>query len=135
MSIQAALDLWNESAARCGWPLVRRLTADRERKVRNLIRNGLEEWTEALGKAEASDFLCGRVERSSNHAGWRFTFDFFITESRFVRVLEGAYDNKESVAQPVYKSSDAVLREARLRGYKPGGFWLNTWGPRPEDVN
>lgn len=128
-----AVALWNEAAARCGWPIVRRLTADRERKVRGLIRNGLGDWREALAKAEASDFLCGRTERRGEHAGWRFNFDFFITESRFVRLLEGLYDNKETTLLPVGKSPEVSQWEARLRGWKDGkGMWLAAqWGPPP----
>lgn len=130
--IQEALDLWNETAAVCGWPVVRRLTSDRERKLRSLLRNGIEDWKEALAKAQLSDFLNGRTMRSEKHEGWRFNFDFFITDSRFTRILEGVYDNRDS-AQPRLKDPETLLWEARLKTYRPGGMWLGIWGPRPEE--
>jgi hypothetical protein len=130
--IEEALSLWNETAAICGWPLVRGLTGDRERKLRRLIRNGLDEWREALAKAQLSDFLTGKTEKAEKHAGWRMTFDFFITESRFIRILEGNYDNREPV-QVSFKSPETVLWEARLRTYAPGKLWLGIWGPKPNE--
>ncbi len=132
MSIQEALDAWNEAAARCGWPIVRRMTVERERRLRGLIRGGLEDWREALAKAEASDFLCGRTQKSEKHAGWRFTIDAMLRETFFARVLEGVYDNREQAAV-TFKSPETLLWEARLRAYKPGSMWLGIWGPRPED--
>lgn len=132
--IQEALDLWNETAAVCGWPLVRRLTSDRERKLRALLRNGIEDWKEALAKAQLSDFLNGRTTRSEKHEGWRFNFDFFITDSRFTRILEGNYDNAER-ATPMLRDPDALQREARMKGYREKGFWLPTWGPKPQETH
>ena len=130
-SVQEAVELWNVAAIECGWPTIRRLTADRERKVRNLIREGLDDWREAITKAKASDFLCGRTSRAEAHQGWRFSFDFFITESRFVRVLEGQYDNKSSTAAVHIEDPETLLWRARLKDYKPGGMWLGLWGPPP----
>jgi hypothetical protein len=130
--LQEALDLWNVAAAECGWPIVRRLTADRERKLYALLKNGLDDWREALAKAKASDFLCGRTARSERHSGWRFSFDAMVRDSFFTKVLEGNYDNREDAA-PTFKSPETLLWEARLRSYRPGGMWLGIWGPRPED--
>ena len=130
MAAQEAIDLWNEAAVRCGWPLVRRLTPDRERKLRGLIRSGLDEWKEALGKAELSDFLCGRVERAEKHSGWRFSIDAMLRESFFVKILEGNYDNREST-QAKFKSAETILWEARLKGFREKGMWLGIWGPKP----
>lgn len=130
-ALQEALDLWNAYAVRCGWPLVRRLTSDRERKLRVLLKQGMADWQEALAKAEASDFLCGRTERSEKHAGWRFSIDAMLRESFFVKILEGNYDNRD--AAPIRPSEDpeTLLWKARLSKYQPGGFWLGMWGPKP----
>lgn len=128
--LQEALDLWNTAAVECKWPLVRRLTADRERKLYALLKNGLDDWREAIAKAKASDFLCGRTSKSERHSGWRFTFDFFVTERGFTKVLEGNYDNADSDG-PKFKSPDTLLWEARMKDYKPGSLWLGIWGPKP----
>lgn len=126
-SVSEALDLWNVAASEAGWPLVRRLTSDRERKLLRLLRDGGDDWREGLGKAKASDFLCGRTERDK-HQGWRFNFDTMLRESFFVRLLEGNFDN---ASEPSFKSPEQALWEARLRNYKPGGTWLGIWGPKP----
>lgn len=129
-AIQEAMDLWNVVALECGWPVVRRLTSDRERKLRSLLRNGIEDWKEAIAKAQLSDFLCGRSLRSEKHAGWRFNIDTMLRESFFVRLLEGNYDNHEAEGAK-FKSPETALWEARLHTYKPGGMWLGIWGPKP----
>ena len=125
-----ALELWNEAAQECKWPLVRRLTADRERKLRALVADGLDDWKEALAKAKASDFLRGRTARGEKHSGWRFTFDAMIRESFFVKILEGNYDNHEATGEK-FVSPMTALWEARLKNYKPGALWLGVWGPPP----
>jgi hypothetical protein len=129
-----ALTLWNTTAARCGWPLVRGMSSDRERKLRELVKvYGLDGWKEMLAKAEASDFLCGRTERNARHSGWRFSFDAAVRESFFLKIIEGNYDNKEREPGGSIKSGETILWEARLRSYKPGGMWLGIWGPSPAD--
>lgn len=130
-NIAEALAMWNDAAKECGWPQVIRLTSDRERKLRNLVSSGLEDWTAALAKARASDFLCGRTERIAQHASWRFTFDAMVRESFFVKLLEGNYDNARPSTIAVV-DPETSLWSARLRDYKPGGFWHFGWGPRPE---
>ncbi len=133
MTIPEALECWNTSAEKCGWPQVRRLSADRERKLRDLLKKGgLEEWREALAKAEASDFLCGRTSRSEKHQGWRFSFDAMVRESFFLKILEGNYTNA-APGGPIYKSPMDALWEARLSAWKPGKLWLGIWGPDPTD--
>lgn len=128
--LQEALDLWNTAAAECGWPIVRRLTSDRERKLYALLKEGLDDWREALAKAKASDFLCGRTAKSDKHAGWKFSFDFFITDSRFTRILEGNYDNR-GAAELRLKDPETLLWEARLRGWREKGMWIGIYGPKP----
>lgn len=128
--LQQALDEWNLAAAECGWPIVRRLTSDRERKLYALLKDGLDDWREALAKAKASDFLCGRTAKSDKHAGWKFTFDAMVRESFFVKILEGNYCNKQA---PTFHTKDpeTLLWEARLRGWKEKGQWIGIYGPRP----
>ena len=132
--LQEALDLWNLAAVECGWPVVRRLTADRERKLYALLKNGLDDWREALAKAKASDFLCGRTARSERHSGWRFSFDAMVRDSFFTKILEGNYDNRDA-PQVQAKDPETLLWEARMRGYRKEngefGFWSGLWGPKP----
>ena len=130
--VQAAILAWNESASRCGWSSVRLPTSeDRERKLVKILRKyGIDGFLEVLTKAEASDFLCARTDRSEKHQHWRFSFDNAVNESFFVKIRDGNYDNRER-AQPQLKSPETILWEARVRGYRAGGMWLGIWGPKP----
>lgn len=132
--IKHAVDAWNEAAVVCGWPVIRGLHSDRERKLQKLIRTyGMDQWNEGLAKAQASDFLCGKTERAEKYTSYRFNLDTMVRESFFIRLLEGCYDNREQAAPVSFKSSETILWEARLRNYKPGGMWLGIWGPPPSD--
>ncbi len=134
MTIQQALECWNTSAEKCGWPQVRLnrpQPKDRVNKLRDILATGgMEEWREALAKAEQSDFLCGRTDRSEKHAGWRFNIDTMVRPSFFTRLLEGNFDNSKP-SGTIYKSPETLLWEARLRSWKPGALWLGIWGPSP----
>lgn len=135
MSIQEALALWNESAERCSWPQVRlnrEQPRDRTNKLREILKNGMEDWREALAKAEASDFLCGRTNRSPSHAGWRFNIDTMVRPAFFTRLLEGVYSNA-APSGPIYESPETLLWKARLARYKVGDMWLGIWGAPPSD--
>lgn len=136
--IADAVNLWNETAARCGWPAIRLMTVQRAGRLRNILAQcGEEGYREAIAKAEASDFLCGRLDRvNDSHANWRFNIDLFLRPSFFVRLLEGAYDNREErkpSSQPSAStmSDEEIQWRARLRGWRESRLWLPGWGPQP----
>ncbi len=135
MTIPEALESWNTSAEKCGWPQVRtnrEQPRDRMNKLREILKNGMEDWHEALQKAEQSDFLCGRTNRSPSHAGWRFNIDTMVRPAFFTRLLEGVYTNA-TAAGPSYESPETLLWKARLARWKPGDMWLGIWGAPPSD--
>lgn len=53
---------------------------------------GTETVEEVFAKAEASDYLTGKVN------GFKATFDWLLKPSNFLKVLEGNYDNRPSVS-------------------------------------
>jgi hypothetical protein len=126
-----AVNLWNIAAERCDWPKVRDLTASRVRSLKQRLKNGGDDFREALAKAEASGFLNGSRPRSANHSNWVLTFDTLIRESFFMRLLEGVYDDREAkAAKPL--SDDELRWRARLEGFRRSQFWLRaSWGPAP----
>jgi biotin operon repressor len=88
--LQAAWDAYNEAAARAGWPECKRLPHERRAKLAERLREvGLDGWRQALARAEASSFLCGGGEK-----GFRASFDFLTSKSKFLKLLEGNYDNR-----------------------------------------
>ena len=89
--VRRAFDAFNAAAAEVGWPTARSLDARRRKSLRARLGDcgGLDGWRDALARARASPFLAG-----ANDRGWRADLDFFLTASKFTRLLEGGYDDK-----------------------------------------
>ena len=89
-SHSAAFSAFNEMAARAGLPQAAKLTRSRAAKLRQRLKDcgGLEGWTAALAKVEATPGLCGGNGRS-----WRANLDFMLQESTFTKLMEGTYDH------------------------------------------
>lgn len=102
---------YNAVASRAGWPQVQKMTDTRRRAVRARFGEcgGIEGWRAVLGKAEASDFLCGRTDRP-----WSgFGFDWLTAPRNFTKIMEGNYDNRPGKSA----SDDPTLRAiARAAG-------------------
>ena len=133
-----AVNLWNQMAPTCGWPSIKLMTVQRATRIRNIIQqHGEIGFREALLKAAASDFLCGRASPGRGHESWRFNIDLFLRPSFYVRLVEGAYDNKpepgtaEAVQQASRMSDEEIQWRARLRGWRESRLWMPGWGPRP----
>ena len=86
------VDRYNLVAARARLPSVAKLTAARRCKARQRLKDcgGLDGWSAALEKLEASAFLLGK-----NRHGWKADFDFLLQESAFTRLMEGSYDDRD----------------------------------------
>jgi hypothetical protein len=131
MSPAEAVNLWNIAAPRHGWPTVRQLTSARVRALNQRLADGGDDFREALAKAEASSFLSGKTERSEQHRNWVLTFDTFIRESFFVRVLEGVYDDRDQKPER-FVSDDEMKWRSRVDGFRKSQFWMREiWGPPP----
>lgn len=96
--VGAAFQVYNDAAARTGWPRVQRLSDVRKRALRARLREcgGLDGWRHAVARAEASDFLCGRGRR----AWTAFGFDWLVKPANFTKVMEGNYDNRTGPGDP-----------------------------------
>jgi len=95
-----ALEAYNVTAKRYGWPEARKLNETRRRslKARLADSGGIGPWREAMARAARSDFLTGRAKRSGAHESWAPNLDFFLQSSSFTKLIEGFYDNKGSSA-------------------------------------
>lgn len=83
--------IWNEMAEELGLSKIKMLTDKRKRKMDVLLKKyTIEEITEALEKIKESDFLQGKT------SNWQMTFDDFIEERKFIKLLEDGYKNKNS---------------------------------------
>ena len=84
----------NQIFEKYGLPIIRKMTAERLKKLRMRLveAGGLDKFLEEIDKAfAASSFL-----RGENDRGWAADIDFLLRKSSFVRLLEGAYADKNS---------------------------------------
>jgi hypothetical protein len=86
-----AVEAWNESAAACGWPTIRSLSANRAKLLSARLReHGISGWKDAILKARSSPYLAGRDPPS-----W-FTFPWLIKAENFLKLTEGNYDRRHA---------------------------------------
>lgn len=87
--VEQAFALWNQAAAREGWPVVMFLNGPR--RIALLARlaecGGLDGWRAALEAAARAEFLKGR---DGAFHRW-FTFDWLLQPEKFTRLMEGRY--------------------------------------------
>lgn len=87
--VQKVIDEWNK-LQKLGIQPVIRMTPKRSQLLKARIREyGMEKIIEAIEKVKKSDFLTGRKK------DFIITFDFFIKPNKFIKILEGFYDNRD----------------------------------------
>jgi len=107
-SPQEVVDLFNDICV--SLPKVKALSDTRRKHIKaRLKESGPEKIRIAFEKAEASDFLAGRVKE------FRASFDWIIGyPDHFQRILEGVYDNrgKNSALDAADRVADALIGSA-----------------------
>lgn len=103
--ISKAVHDYNDAAERTGWPKVQKMTDARRRALRSRLKDcgGNDGWKAAMGRAEASDFLCGRSANPWTGLG----FDWLAKPSNFTKLMEGNYDNRPQSPQHNHQLSRA----------------------------
>lgn len=87
--VQKVVDEWNKLQQFGIQPVVR-MTARRTQMLKARIREyGMDKVMEAIEKVKKSDFLTGRKK------DFIITFEFFINPNKFIKILEGFYDNRD----------------------------------------
>ena len=87
--VQKVVDEWNK-LQQFGIQPVMRMTPKRSQLLKARIREyGIEKILEAIEKVKKSDFLTGRKK------DFIITFEFFINPNKFIKILEGFYDNRD----------------------------------------
>lgn len=112
-TIKAAQELYNEYATHSGWPKCQLLTDMRKGHLRKRLEEagGIEGWRAALDKATASDFCSGRAPPGRDRTSpFMVDIDFLITQSSFVKLMEGKYDNRVSTHKA--QGSDGIIAVA-----------------------
>lgn len=89
-----AISFWNANAAEACWRKVVKLSASRKKSlIARLKDHGIGGWRAAIVRARASPFL----GRDPPH--W-FNFDFLLSETSFLKVIEGNYDRRHAADSP-----------------------------------
>lgn len=103
--ITEALAIWNRNAAEAGWPMVKTMSANRDRLLAARLRqHGLEGWQAAIAKARGSEYLSG-----ADPPSW-FTFPWLIKSENFLKLSEGNYDNRHRQDRPAASGWEAAYR-------------------------
>jgi len=119
-AIDRAFGLWQEAAAREGWPEVMFLNSVRRWRLGQRLAEsgGLDGWQAALEAARCAGFL---KDRDGRFHRW-FDLDWLLDEQKFTRLLEGRYAQRHgSVRADGGGGLDAALAELGRAGAAPGG--------------
>ena len=103
----------NETAEKINIPKAQVLTNERKTKLTARLKDcgGIDGWKTALSILEKSSHCKGK-----NNRGWKANFDFMLTKSSFVKLMEGNYDSH--VPAPAAKH-DPSLELAQKMGILP----------------
>lgn len=110
---QKIIDLYNNTCN--SLPKIQKTTDKRKKtiKTRWTQYSDIGIYEKLFNKAENSDFLSGR-----NGKWTSCNFDWLLNENNMIKVLEGNYDNKESV-QTVNKKTRFHTENGRTSNYTP----------------
>lgn len=133
--LDEAVKAYNDVAGNVGWPKCEKLNTQRSSKLRARLADckGLDGWYQALARAKASKFLRGETGRGAGHENWKPNIDFFLTEAKFLKLMEGVYSDATSPSpiQSLPSKTDEEWRSA-LRRFKRDEYWpLSGYGPQP----
>jgi hypothetical protein len=89
-----ALRAYNALAEKIGLPVCQKFTSQRRLKLKKRLEDcgGIAGWMSALAKVEAIPGMRGE-SNGSGHESWRCNLDFLLTEAKFIKLMEGAYDH------------------------------------------
>jgi hypothetical protein len=132
-----AIKAYNDLAGELAWPKCEKISASRKSKLRARLRDcgGIDGWYAALARAKASKFLRGETGRGAGHENWTPNIDFFLTESKFLKLIEGGFDGSTAAPAvttiPTQTLTDEDWRSA-MRRFKADAKWPGVgYGPQP----
>lgn len=103
--VQMVVDAWN-NAGLTNIRVCNRRSNRGKMLYQRLQDYGVCDVLQAIENASNSNFL-----RGQNNNNWVITFDWFVKPNNFLKVLEGNYNNRVSVASTAQKSWDDIARE------------------------
>ena len=106
------MEKWNELAKECELNIIKSFTENRKKKLSELLGNYTqEEILETMFKIKNINFLLGKTDKSN----WKISFDDFLNEEKFIKILEGAYYDE---IKPTGRKQDKRIAKPKLTGAK-----------------
>ena len=106
------MEKWNELAKECELSLIKSFTENRKKRLSELLEKYTqEEILETMFKIKNINFLLGRTDKSN----WKISFDDFLNEEKFIKILEGAYYDE---IRPTGRKQDKKISKPKSAGAK-----------------
>ena len=106
------MEKWNKLANECDLSLIKSFTENRKKKLFELLgKYTQEEILETMLKIKNISFLLGRTDKSN----WKISFDDFLNEEKFIKILEGAYYDE---VKPTGRKQDKRITKPKSAGEK-----------------
>ena len=106
------MEKWNELAKECELSLIKSFTENRKKRLSELLEKYTqEEILETMFKIKNINFLLGRTDKSN----WKISFDDFLNEEKFIKILEGAYYDE---IKPTGRKQDKRIARQKSAGAK-----------------
>ena len=106
------MEKWNELAKECELSLIKSFTENRKKGLSELLEKYTqEEILETMFKIKNINFLLGRTDKSN----WKISFDDFLNEEKFIKILEGAYYDE---IKPTGRKQDKKISKPKSTGAK-----------------
>ena len=106
------MEKWNELANEYELSIIKSFTENRKKKLSELLgKYTQEEILETMFKIKNINFLLGRTNKSN----WKITFDDFLNEEKFIKILEGAYYDE---VKPTSRKQNKKIAKSKSAGTK-----------------
>ena len=106
------MEKWNELAKECELNIIKSFTENRKKKLSELLgKYTQEEILETMFKIKNINFLLGKTDKSN----WKISFDDFLNEEKFIKILEGAYYDE---IKPTGRKQDKRIAKPKSTGAK-----------------
>ena len=106
------MEKWNELANKCELSIIKSFTEKRKKKLFELLEKYTqEEILETMFKIKDINFLLGRTDKSN----WKISFDDFLKEEKFIKILEGAYYDE---VKPTSRKQNKKIAKSKSAGTK-----------------
>lgn len=124
-------ELWNEHCGSLAKAKGSNFSRDRKAKKLMQINPSEEFWISVIKRIAASSFCCG-----GGGTGWRAGLDWFLGENNYLKVIEGAYDDRVKLTPGERPVGRTFEEEEAMRAKKQAedDEWVKKWKQRRDET-